>query len=285
MFSGLNDTHAIETVVEEDTPYILPAIGEYKVLSLDNQSPISIATLGDDQLAEKIAELKPEGISIVGKIETENIGVEKIIQNVIATPSIRYLILCGKDSEGHYSGDTLRALVENGVDANMKVIDCKGRKPVLSNVSKEEINIFRDQIEVVDMIGCENVDEILAKSEQLLKKWESNGGCETVQPRIDIQAAEIVNAKEKDPKKVRLDKAGYFVIVPKADTKEILVEHYSNANKLLRVIKGTNARNIYWTIIENEWVTELSHAAYLGKELTHAEVSMKLGTKYIQDKA
>jgi len=42
---------------------------------------------------------------------------------------------------------------------------------------------------------------------------------------------------------------------------------------------------IYWTIIENGWVCEMSHAAYLGKELTKAEMSMKLGFKYVQDKA
>lgn len=96
---------------------------------------------------------------------------------------------------------------------------------------------------------------------------------------------EIVNVIEKDPNKVKLDKAGYFVIVPKPNADEILVEHYSNANKLLRIIKGYNARDIYWSIIENDWVTELSHSAYLGKELTKAEMAMKLGFKYIQDKA
>ena len=95
-------------------------------------------------------------------------------------------------------------------------------------------------------------------------------------------AIEIVTVKEKDPERVRLDKAGYFVIVPKKDT--ILVEHYSNTNQLLHILKGADARNIYWAILENQWVTELSHAAYLGKELAKAELSIKLGFKYVQDK-
>ncbi len=82
-----------------------------------------------------------------------------------------------------------------------------------------------------------------------------------------------------------MDKAGYFVIVPLADRGVINVEHYSYDNSLLRTIEGTNVRAIYHTIITNGWVTELSHAAYLGKELAKAELSLQHGFKYIQDGA
>lgn len=96
---------------------------------------------------------------------------------------------------------------------------------------------------------------------------------------------DIIKAYEKDPNAVKLDPAGYFVILPKAEGNTILVEHYSYGNQLLRIIQGSDARNIYWTIIENGWVTELSHSAYLGKELTKAEMSMTYGFKYVQDMA
>ncbi len=43
-----------------------------------------------------------------------------------------------------------------------------------------------------------------------------------------------------------------------------------------------DARGIYWTILENEWVSDLSHAAYLGKELAFAEVALKNGKEYEQ---
>ncbi len=61
--------------------------------------------------------------------------------------------------------------------------------------------------------------------------------------------------------------------------------YYSYDNTLLRVIEGKDARSIYWTIIENKLVTLLSHAAYHGKELEKAELSYKLGIKYVQDGA
>jgi tetrahydromethanopterin S-methyltransferase subunit A len=61
--------------------------------------------------------------------------------------------------------------------------------------------------------------------------------------------------------------------------------HYSYDNRLLRVIEGKDARSVYWTIIENGWITQLSHAAYLGKELAKAEISIKSGLGYLQDAA
>lgn len=247
-----------------------------------------MSTLASVELAEKLSEAKPKGLGIVGKTETENIGIEKIIMNTLATTSIRYLIICGKDSEGHYSGNTLVSLVDNGVDNNMRVIGSHGKKPILSNISKEDIIAFRNQIEIIDMIGCEDLKNILDKIHELSEqsdKCNCKENCNEAIKKPIVPKIEIVNAQEKDPNKVSLDKSGYFVIVPKADINLILVEHYDNTNNLLRIIKGNNARNIYWTIIENEWVTEISHAAYLGKELTQAEMSMHLGFKYIQDKA
>ena len=260
-------------------------VGEYHVLSLGHNYPVAMSTLRDVALADTMAELRPGGLSIVGKTETENIGIEKVIKTVIAVPSIRALILCGKES-GHFSGDTLVALAKNGVDKKMKVIDTKGKRPILANTTMEEVNSFRNQVEIIDMIECDDLAKILAKLEEIAgKAMAEHPGDENIREEVIkpvMSAIETVTVKEKDPKAVRLDKAGYFVIVPKKDV--ILVEHYSNANQLLHILKGENARNIYWTLLENQWVTELSHAAYLGKELAKAEMSIKLGFKYVQDK-
>ncbi|MEN3004172.1 DUF4346 domain-containing protein [Dehalobacterium formicoaceticum] len=278
------------------------------MLSIGKNYPVAISTLGNSELADKISELKSNGLSIVGKTETENIGVEKIIKNILAVPSIKYLMLCGADSEGHYSGNTLLSLWENGVDHKMRVIASKGKNPVLSNSSPQEVDVFRNQIEVIDMIGCEDLSKILESLGELSEKAENScnsnsnsiDNCtleneETEKPLIlsfdtvktvkTFDTVETIETEEKDPNKVKLDKAGYFVIVPKADSNMIFVEHYSYNNQLLRIIKGNDSRNIYWTVIENGWITELSHAAYLGKELAIAEMSMEQGFKYVQDKA
>lgn len=61
------------------------------------------------------------------------------------------------------------------------------------------------------------------------------------------------------------------------------MEHYAYNNTLLRVIEGTTARALYRMIIANGWVSELSHAAYVGKELTRAEFALTRGDRYVQD--
>ncbi len=85
--------------------------------------------------------------------------------------------------------------------------------------------------------------------------------------------------------RVVMDKAGYFVIVPLPDQGMINVEHYAYDNVLLRTIEGVTARALYRKLIEEGWVTELSHAAYLGRELTKAELALQHGFHYIQDGA
>jgi tetrahydromethanopterin S-methyltransferase subunit A len=65
----------------------------------------------------------------------------------------------------------------------------------------------------------------------------------------------------------------------------INVEHYAYDNTLLHIIEGPNARSLYLAIIDHGWITELSHAAYLGKELARAELSTQGGFKYVQDGA
>ena len=88
-------------------------------------------------------------------------------------------------------------------------------------------------------------------------------------------------AAGEDPIRIKLDKAGYFVV--NIEDGVILVEHYSYKEKLLRIIEGQDARSIYLTIVRNGWLSKLDHAAYVGKELTKAELSIRHGLKYLQD--
>ena len=37
-------------------------------------------------------------IAIVGALHTENLGIERLIQNVLANPYLRFVIVCGPDS-------------------------------------------------------------------------------------------------------------------------------------------------------------------------------------------
>lgn len=90
---------------------------------------------------------------------------------------------------------------------------------------------------------------------------------------------------EDENQPVKLDPSGYFVIYPVAERGVIHLEHYGYDNRLLHALEGASPRAIYLKIIEQGWVTEMSHASYLGKELVKAEISLRDGIPYLQDAA
>jgi len=280
-----------------DTSSWPPVEGEYTVM--DTSAPVAVTTLASVKLEEKLVKANPPGLCIVGKTETENIGIDKIIKNAISNPSISYLILAGKEAPGHQSGKTLLALLKNGVDKNMRIVGSDGRRPILKNVSSADVDTFRKQITMDDQMGSENTRSLVKRIKELAAKAPSSkttSGCgcsgdcddqQTVSMPISFASSAVSSVKAKKFAKtsIKLDKAGYFVIVPSKNNGSLLVEHYSNDNKLLRKIEGKSSRDIYLTIVDNKWVSDLGHAAYLGKELARAELSIKKGFKFIQDGA
>jgi tetrahydromethanopterin S-methyltransferase subunit A len=96
------------------------------------------------------------GAALSGTLQTANIGIEKIICNSVANPNIRYLILGGPESEGHKTGDAVRALFKNGVDEKKRIIGTTGLSAYLYNVPMEFITRFREQLTLVD---CQFQDE------------------------------------------------------------------------------------------------------------------------------
>ena len=122
-------------------------------------SPIAVVTLGK--------RYSFEGAAIWGPMKTENLGIEKVVANVISNPNIRYLIVCGEEIRGHRSGKTLVCLAENGIDENGRIIDSPGAVPYIENLDTEAIERFMDQVEVIDMIGTTDVEEVQEKIDEL----------------------------------------------------------------------------------------------------------------------
>ncbi len=103
------------------------------------------------------------GAALSGTLQTENIGIEKIVCNIVANPNIRYLIVCGEDVEGHNTGTAIKALVDNGIDERRTIIGSQAKTPYLFNIPLEAISRFRDQLTLIDLIG-ETDPEIITKA-------------------------------------------------------------------------------------------------------------------------
>ena len=86
-------------------------------------------------------------------------------------------------------------------------------------------------------------------------------------------------SKEWEP-----DSEGFFVILTDDASESIICEHYTTESIRNEVIKGRDAVSIYKTAIRRGLLSRLDHAAYLGKELANAELSLRLREKYVQDK-
>ena len=133
----------------------------------DPAAPVAVCTLGSVELAEQVAFDAPAGLCIAGKVETENIGIEKIIKNVISNPAIRFLLCVGNEPPKHLTGATMVALFENGIDSEKRIPGSPGMRPMFPNTSAKEVAAFRQQVEPVVMIGCTDVAEIHAKVQEL----------------------------------------------------------------------------------------------------------------------
>jgi tetrahydromethanopterin S-methyltransferase subunit A len=127
-----------------------PVRGDYLVG--DPNMGVAVTTLASPLLVS--------GAAIVGQCKTENLGVEKIVANVISNCNIRFLIICGVESKGHLPGDTILALHKNGIDEQGRIIGARGAIPFIQNLPPQAIKRFQDQVELIDCIGLENMDEI-----------------------------------------------------------------------------------------------------------------------------
>lgn len=100
------------------------------------------------------------GAALSGTLQTENVGLEKIICNVIANPNIRYIIVCGPESPGHLVGDAISALYKNGIDENKRIIGTKAPAPYLFNIPKEWVDRFIKQTKLINLVNEGSVDVI-----------------------------------------------------------------------------------------------------------------------------
>jgi tetrahydromethanopterin S-methyltransferase subunit A len=114
--------------------------------------------------------IPPNDVAIYGPLKTENIGIEKIIANVISNPHIRYLIVCGDDIRGHRSGSSLVALHKNGIDANHRIIDAPGAIPYIENLNQEAITRFRQQLQIINLIGEKEKTQIDQQIHKLINE-------------------------------------------------------------------------------------------------------------------
>lgn len=256
-----------------------PLPGDYSVMRY--AAPVAVCTLNSASLAKELVQARPEGLGIVGTMQTENLGIERLIRNVLANPNIRFLVLCGEDTRhavGHLPGQSIECLFANGVDEKQRIVGARGKRPFLKNISSEQVQVVRQQVQLVSLIGEQNAARI---SEVILDRharWR---------PAFDgaVTDVAIQTVRATEPEFFRSDPAGFFVVYPDRNRRRLVVEHYTTAGVLDCVVEDSTPTAIYAEIVKRRLVSQLDHAAYLGRELATAERCLRTGEAYVQDRA
>lgn len=256
-----------------------PYPGKYDALRY--QAPVAVCTLSSDFIKKSIQLEAPREISIVGTLQTENLGIERLIENIISNPNIRFLVVCGSDSQqvvGHYPGQSLVSLAKSGLDEKGHIVGARGKRPIIKNIYHEAVEHFRKTIEVIDLVGVCEPEIILQKSHECDNRYPGQAPCfeqKKVVPTIEGYI----------PLKMTSDPLGYFIIFVDEKEQVIFLEHYTNDGLIELVVKGKTVPELYFPVIEKGFISRLDHSAYLGQELARAEFALKTGAEYVQDLA
>lgn len=251
-----------------------PLPGDYTVL--DKEAAGAICTLADEDLYEVLRKTPLPGVALVGMLTTENLGIERLVRNIVASPCISWILLCGTDSRGHRAGECLAALAENGVDSEVRIVDALGKRARLVNLSFDEVEAFRRGVRIVPRIGLKDVGEISRIAEDL----GNMPSAERTRTLCAVPVEEKVAVQPESP----ADSAGYFVIDVSADKNIIRLEHHMSDHRMTAALIGRSARDLYLTAIRRGLVSRLDHAAYLGFELGRAERALTMKIRYVQDR-
>ena len=163
----------------------------------DANSPVAVITMGShlDETAICAA-----GAALAGSCKTENLGIEKVVANIISNPNIRFVLLCGTEVKGHLTGQSWTAMHENGVEGG-KIVGSKGAIPFLENLTAEHIKRFQEQVELVNLMETEDLGQISAKIAELTGRDPGAFGADPIVVQIsdDEGGSEEAVAGEEEP--------------------------------------------------------------------------------------
>ena len=169
----------------------------------NSKSPVAVVTLSEE------IDFPKDSVAVYGNMKTENLGVEKVIANTCSNPYIRYLIICSADVRGHKSGESLKCIHKNGIDQNNRVIGASSAVPYIENLPQTAIERFQKQVEVIDLIGVNDVDVINSRIADCLGNNPGSFGEPLIVEQIEREkVVEVLNSSFALHSKIDIDPYG-----------------------------------------------------------------------------
>jgi tetrahydromethanopterin S-methyltransferase subunit A len=148
----------IENLAGEICKIILPINEE--VFFGNPRSSLAICTLSSMNLLKEIANSNLlSKVALVGRLFSENKGIDSLVRYVISNKNLETILLCGKDTPGHRPGHSLLNLYKNGVGSQGRIIDSSSPDPILT-ITKSEVLKFQNQVKLIDEINETSISKI-----------------------------------------------------------------------------------------------------------------------------
>jgi tetrahydromethanopterin S-methyltransferase subunit A len=189
----------------------------------DANSPVAVITMGSHLDEQGICDA---GAALCGSCKTENLGLEKVIANVIANPNIRFALLVGTEVKGHLSGQTLVALHKSGIKEG-RVVGAEGAIPFIENLNDAAIKRFQEQIEIVNIMESEDIGAIKAKINELKARDPGAFGAEA----IVVEVKEAAGGAEETTGEARPISGEMAIITARMKVIEKMVTDIGYRNK------------------------------------------------------
>jgi tetrahydromethanopterin S-methyltransferase subunit A len=240
---------------------------------------VGVCTLSTRWLAAELN--RAPGVAAAAPLMTANLGIEELVRSVLCGTPIRVLVLCGRDSRLFRQGQSLLALAANGVrEHDGRIIGARGYQPYLRGLAVSDAETFRSQVRVVDLRNI--IDPAVLRP----RIAAYAGGCPGA-ASSDVPAPPRHGFVPLRPggrrQHIRTTGEGFFVVSTDRGRRELLLRHYREDCVPAHEMRGHRAESMMLGIIDAGLIRELSHAAYLGAELTKAETALRLGLDYFQD--
>ncbi len=135
----------------------------------NSKSSLVICTLSSMKLLKEIADSNlMSKIVIVGRLLSENKGIDSLVRHVISNKNIKTIFICGIDAVGHQPGHSLVNLYKNGIYSDGRIIGSSSPEPVVT-LKKSQITDFQKQVRLINEIGETNISKIKSSVESILQ--------------------------------------------------------------------------------------------------------------------
>ena len=158
----------IGEVIGELCKTVLPIPEEYYFG--DQTSPIAVCTLSSIDLLRNLSNSKIlSSTSVVGRLLSENKGIDGIIKHLYKNQQITTIIVCGKEVWGHKAGHSLFALHKNGINQNNRIINSSSPDPFIT-ASIPEIKHFQNHVTLINQINETDPNAIAKEIQRILSR-------------------------------------------------------------------------------------------------------------------